>query len=52
MEYLIIEAGSREKLQGAVNNNIRNGWKLQGGISAFYNLSGYFYLQAMVKEAQ
>lgn len=53
-EYIIVEASSCAKLQGAVNSNIRQGWDVQGGVSGFYNLSGYYYQQAMirVKEVQ
>lgn len=49
MEYIIVEASSCVKLQADINNNIRQGWVAQGGVSGFYSLAGYHYQQAMVR---
>jgi hypothetical protein len=54
MEYDVVEASSAAGLAKRVMRMVDEGWIPQGGVSAFYNLSGYYYQQAMirVKEAQ
>ena len=50
MEYVILEAGSIEKLARQVNESIRDGWEPQGGISAASNQTMvWWYYQAMVR---
>ena len=52
MEYKIVEAAYQEGLIKLVNENIKLGWKPQGGISVVRNLSGstFNYCQAMIKD--
>jgi len=48
-EYTVVESGNMGRLVENVNRMLRDGWRPQGGISGLYNLSGYYYLQAMVR---
>jgi len=49
MEYDVVEANGPERLSGAVASRIKEGWRPQGGVCAFYTLAGYFYLQAVIR---
>jgi len=47
MRYYILKCDSVEALMGYVNNHIKKGWKLQGGVSMGRNGE---YIQAIIKE--
>ncbi|HEY8505588.1 MAG TPA: DUF1737 domain-containing protein [Gemmataceae bacterium] len=50
MEYVILEQDSAEKLQKAVNEYLREGWSLQGGVAvATYGMGTWWYYQAVVR---
>lgn len=55
LEYSIILDESADELANLVNEALKDGWKLQGGLSVTVsaNTQGTFFLfgQAMVKEA-
>ncbi|MBE9491055.1 MAG: DUF1737 domain-containing protein [Bacteroidetes bacterium] len=56
LEYTILSHPiytSDRKLQYFVNNHLKNGWMLQGGVSAVLDTNGHLYLtQAMVREVK
>lgn len=47
MEYQVVEAEYLVEIQDAVNEEIRKGWALQGGVA--YNSNMGYYMQAMIK---
>jgi hypothetical protein len=49
MEYALLEADSSFRLEAYVNMRIDKGWRVQGGVSVFWNASGWCYTQAMVR---
>ena len=51
MKYQIVETSSAKSLEAHINRFLAEGWKLQGGVSSVYNASGYYYMQAIVKES-
>ena len=53
MEYSVIKESELENLIDDVNRAIKEGWKLQGGISAvIYPRGGADWAQALVREAK
>jgi hypothetical protein len=48
-EYDVVEESSAVRLKNAVNKMILAGWVPLGGVSSFWNLSGYYYNQAMTR---
>ncbi len=51
MKYDVLCADTVDTLIQAVNNKIKNGWKLQGGISNLISATGYMvFYQAIYKE--
>jgi hypothetical protein len=50
MEYKIISAFAPDELCFQVNQNIKDGWRPQGGISVDKTAFGTFFRQAMIKE--
>ena len=53
MDYIVVKAVDLYKITNAVNNKLKEGYKLQGGVSVteYYNYGLYTtYSQAMVKE--
>lgn len=58
MQYRIVEALRSYELEKAVNNELKNGWKLQGGVCTYpwvsekhgMVTSSIWFSQAMVKE--
>jgi hypothetical protein len=49
LEYVLLEAGSREELQETVNAYLHHGWRLQGGVAV--GTTGalqWWYYQAVV----
>ncbi|CAN5410111.1 hypothetical protein BH10PLA2_BH10PLA2_22270 [soil metagenome] len=52
MEYQVVEAhGDAQKLQVAVNEQLQDGWELQGGVAVGYSPQSmtWWYYQAMVR---
>lgn len=51
MEYKLIKEISQMNLEEDVNNHLKQGWSLQGGISVSKgdSISGLYYYQALVK---
>lgn len=51
MEYIVVEGDSYFDLSAKVTKMMGDGWKPQGGVSA-YGSTGYrdYYCQAMVKD--
>ena len=49
MEYQVIEASNKEKLEYEVNLAMKDGWKPQGGVSTTKDESYISLFQAMVK---
>ena len=57
MEYRVIKEGDLDNLSKKVNDAIGKGWKLQGGVCAYYDptlLGGFHahWAQALVKEVK
>lgn len=50
MKYIVISASSIEKLQSQVNQAMKEGFILQGGVSIAIDQGNYQYCQAMVKQ--
>lgn len=52
MKYKVLFNYDTEKLEEQVNYFLKNGWKLQGGISVTFKVTGQnlIYAQAMTKE--
>lgn len=49
MQYKIVDGDSRYELQNKVCEEIKSGWRPQGGVSFIAN-GGLSWVQAMVKE--
>lgn len=53
MEYKIITATSESILEEAIKSLLKQGWKLQGGISITYNhglgSTDFYFAQAVMK---
>ena len=52
MEYDVIDGGSLTALRHDVNEAIKKGWKLQGGVSIWTEASGTRWAQAMVRDVK
>jgi hypothetical protein len=53
MEYRIFTSKSFIDLETTINNQLKNGWELQGGVSvAEFTRSEMIYCQAMTKAKQ
>jgi hypothetical protein len=50
MQYQVVVASTPPVLSEAVNDYLRKGWKLQGGVAAFHAGGKEQLLQAMVHE--
>ncbi|MCI3860097.1 DUF1737 domain-containing protein [Lactococcus garvieae] len=50
MRYKVLEFNSRFDLQKEVNEKLRQGWKLQGGVSITSHGMSIYCSQAMVKD--
>jgi hypothetical protein len=50
MQYQVIVARDPQVLSQEVNDYLRKGWKLQGGVAAFIAAGKEQLLQAMVQE--
>ena len=50
MKYKVISDESYRRFQQEVNNRLKDGWILQGGIAVISNFSGTMFYQAMVKK--
>lgn len=51
MKYFVIQASSASELTEIVNEALKRGWKLQGGMSAGGDGGFRFFCQAIIKEA-
>ncbi len=52
MKYILLSGTTMESLVGRVNDKLKDGWKLQGGVAALDISTEYAYFQAMTKEAK
>lgn len=51
MEYTVVKESYLLDFNEQVNRYLKNGWKLQGGVSVgFSRMESPFYCQAMIKE--
>jgi hypothetical protein len=54
-EYMVIESDNKRDIEEEVDNCLKAGWKLQGGVSFGIVTGGYgsiprmYYIQAMIK---
>jgi len=51
MKYKVVQNSDLKRFQDVVNNNIKLGWELQGGICVYDSSFGTtWYHQAMIKK--
>ena len=50
MKYFVVQEKSAEDLADVVNEMLRDGWKLQGGIGCIGDQGCWYFCQAMIKE--
>lgn len=50
MEYIIIERDDVDDLSEKINSLMEDGWKPQGGVSAYSFDLHYYYCQAMIRK--